>query len=211
MTGRTNAGAGSAFAVIDVTYPEGAICTCTNGVRTMQAKDSSGHWMFLIPRAGDWTVSAIRGSKSSTKTVSASESKAYFVALSFELVILDGAETIFNWKYYISGGVSNVYPNSSGLSVGENGYDTWLFTASAIDLTKYKTLTFYMTAATGETTYGVSSSLNQYGYPSSFSAYKKTSSALTQIEVDITNIQSAYVAVSTHYADARTIKKIVAS
>ena len=64
MTGRTNTGGGSAFAVIDISYPEGAACTCSNGVRTMQAKDTSGHWMFQIPRAGEWTVTAENESSS---------------------------------------------------------------------------------------------------------------------------------------------------
>ena len=82
-------GSGSAFAVIDVSYPEGAACTCSNGVRTMQAKDTSGHWMFQIPRAGEWTVTAENESSSKSETVNITESRAYTVDIKFTLVLYD--------------------------------------------------------------------------------------------------------------------------
>ena len=89
MTGRTNTGGGSAFAVIDISYPEGAACTCSNGVRTMQAKDTSGHWMFQIPRAGEWTVTAAKGDKSRSQTVDVAEKRSYGVTLAYEWVLID--------------------------------------------------------------------------------------------------------------------------
>mgnify|MGYP005770888971 FL=1 len=93
MTGRTNTGGGSAFAVIDLSYPEGAACTCSNGVRTMQAKDTSGHWMFQIPRAGEWTVTAENESSSKSETVNITESRAYTVDIKFTLVLyVSGSE-----------------------------------------------------------------------------------------------------------------------
>lgn len=58
MIGRTNAGGGlaNAFAAIAVTYPAGSTCTCTNGAKTLKAKDTGGSWLFPIPEAGTWTV-----------------------------------------------------------------------------------------------------------------------------------------------------------
>ena len=58
------------YAVIGVTYPSGSTCTCTNGSKTLTAKDTTGKALFVIPSAGTWTVKAVSGSKSKSKTVS---------------------------------------------------------------------------------------------------------------------------------------------
>ena len=59
MHGPTNAGGGvSAKGFIQATYPEGSICTCSNGTRTLKARDTSGYMMFILPSIGTWTVTA---------------------------------------------------------------------------------------------------------------------------------------------------------
>ena len=59
MYGRTNAGGGViAKGFIQTTYPEGSICTCSNGTRTLKARDTSGYMMFILPAIGTWTVTA---------------------------------------------------------------------------------------------------------------------------------------------------------
>lgn len=98
MIARTNTGGGGAFAVIDVSYPEGAVCTCTNGLRTMRAKNTSGRWMFRIPRAGEWTVTAAQGSDSKSETVEVEDSKAYLVHISFGLYYFNyGPKDGYTW------------------------------------------------------------------------------------------------------------------
>ena len=57
----TRRGGGIPYAVIGVTYPSGSVCTCTNGTRTMTAKDTTGKALFVIPTAGTWTVKAVSG------------------------------------------------------------------------------------------------------------------------------------------------------
>ena len=44
-------------ATIHVTYPEGSVCTATDGVTTLTAPDTSGTWDCVVPNAGTWTVS----------------------------------------------------------------------------------------------------------------------------------------------------------
>ena len=83
MKGRTNVGGGSVYAVIDVTYPEGATCTCTNGTRTLKAKNTSGRFLFAIPKAGEWTVTAEESGVSKSEVVNVIESKAYIIELMF--------------------------------------------------------------------------------------------------------------------------------
>lgn len=76
------------FAVIGVTYPAGSICTCSNGSKTLATKDTSGKAMFIIPSAGTWTVKAVSGSKSTSKTVSiTAEGQVETVTLMFETIL----------------------------------------------------------------------------------------------------------------------------
>lgn len=138
MTGRTNTGGGSAFAVIDISYPEGAACTCSNGVRTMQAKDTSGHWMFQIPRAGEWTVTAENESSSKSETVDVEESRAYSLDFKFELILFNNgshAPETGGWSC-IDGKKLKITANAPQYervdASGENN--------SAIDLSSYSTL-----------------------------------------------------------------------
>ena len=137
MTGRTNTGGGSAFAVIDISYPEGAACTCSNGVRTMQAKDTSGHWMFQIPRAGEWTVTATNGSLSKSASVNVTESKAYSVSIAFTLILFQNGSD----NTAVTGGWTSKTGNYVGFDAGGNTYKE-SYSNNKVDLTGYSTLNF---------------------------------------------------------------------
>lgn len=58
------------FAAIGVTYPAGSTLTCTNGTTTLKAKTTTGEWVFAIPKAGTWTVTATNGTDSKSQSVS---------------------------------------------------------------------------------------------------------------------------------------------
>lgn len=78
------------YAVIGVTYPTGSTCTCTDGVKTLTAKDTSGKAIFVIPSTGTWTVKAVSGSKSTSKMVSiTAEGQVETLTLSYEFVLLN--------------------------------------------------------------------------------------------------------------------------
>jgi hypothetical protein len=65
-----HAGGGSSFAaIIQVTYNAGAICTCSNGGRTLTASDTSGTAVFKVTVRGTWVVSVTQASASATKPV----------------------------------------------------------------------------------------------------------------------------------------------
>nr|DAM33699.1 MAG TPA: tail protein [Caudoviricetes sp.] len=80
------------YAVIGVTYPSGSTVTCTNGSKTLKAKDTSGKAMFIVPTKGTWTVKAVKGSRSASKAVSiTAEGQVETVELSFALqIVKDG-------------------------------------------------------------------------------------------------------------------------
>lgn len=83
-------GSSKPYAVIGVTYPSGSTCTCTNGSKTLKAKDTTGKAIFVIPSAGTWMVKAVKGSKSTSKTVSiTAEGQVKTVELVYEFVLYD--------------------------------------------------------------------------------------------------------------------------
>ncbi len=80
----------NAFAVIAVTYPEGSICTCSNGTKTLRANDTGGACLFSLPEAGEWTVTITDGKRAKSKTVSITRRcQAENVALLYDLLLYD--------------------------------------------------------------------------------------------------------------------------
>lgn len=149
---RRGGGTSKAYAAIGVTYPAGSTCTCTDGAKTLTLKNTSGQGLFIIPYAGTWTVTAVSGSKSTSKTVSiTAEGQVATVTLSYELVLFnngvvsgyawDSSKTSSNFgRAQVSGGLINLwgYTWDDNISVqpgwGEIGI------SSAIDLSDYSTL-----------------------------------------------------------------------
>ena len=114
-------GEAAPYAVISVTYPSGAICTCTNGSKTLTAKDTTGKALFVIPSAGTWTVKAVKGSKSKSKAVSiTAEGQVATVTLTYELYIFkSGSGLTAGYSVAGSGGnVSNANISWSGDASG---------------------------------------------------------------------------------------------
>ena len=110
-------GEAAPYAVIGVTYPSGSTCTCTNGSKTLTAKDTSGKAIFVIPSAGTWTVKAVKGSKSKSKAVSiTAEGQVATVTLTYELYIFkSGSGLTAGYSVAGSGGnVSNANISWSG-------------------------------------------------------------------------------------------------
>lgn len=63
-------GAGRVFSIIAVTYPAGSICTCSNGTKTLKARDTSGKALFNVPSDGTWAVSCTDGTRTAMVDVS---------------------------------------------------------------------------------------------------------------------------------------------
>lgn len=79
----TGGGSGALLSIIAVTYPEGSICTCTNGTKTLKAKDTSGKALFNVT-VGEWTVTATQNGESvSSNVVITSDGQIKSVELSF--------------------------------------------------------------------------------------------------------------------------------
>ena len=86
MTGITNANTGAVrlFATIRVTYPEGSTLTCTDGQKTFTAKTNIGVYIFAIPYAATWKVTATDGTDEAEESVTiANAGESVNVTLNF--------------------------------------------------------------------------------------------------------------------------------
>ena len=154
-------------ATIDITYPAGSTCTCSDGTTTLSAPDTSGTWACIVPNAGTWTAAATDGVESTSESVSiTTDGQIVAIELSYLL-----------WLYK-SGNTYNAV--TGGWSVAEHGstdgsFDSVLtlnddsmllstevfggsvayanaFTNNSIDLTGVNTLKFKITGI-GDTAY----------------------------------------------------------
>ena len=134
------------YAVIGVTYPSGSTVTCTNGSKTLKAKDTSGKAIFVIPSAGTWTVKAVSGSKSTSKAVSiTAEGQVETVELVYATYLFRegiGQITPFTSakekNATVSINANGIVMNYTSISNGQVGVST----TNTVDLSNYSKLIF---------------------------------------------------------------------
>lgn len=158
------------YAVIRVTYPSGSTCTCTNGSKTLTAKDTSGKALFVIPSAGTWTVTAIKGSQSKSVAVKiTTEGQVENVTLAYELVLFDGSNggdvTSLTGGWDNDGHNGSVtfsvdsdairYNYSVDQSAGEISRTWCIFTKNRIDIAGYTTLKMTFKTMSGGKSWGI--------------------------------------------------------
>ena len=129
MVGKTNVAGARLRAVIAVTYPEGSVCTCSNGTKTLKARDTSGKALFNVT-AGSWTVTATDGNKTKSVTVDiATDGEVENVVLAYDMVLYDAGNECTD----ITGGwTSSGYTSSRTVKSGTK-YDTYMYFPSLSD------------------------------------------------------------------------------
>lgn len=166
-------------ATINVTYPEGATCTATDGITTLTAPDTTGTWVCVVPNAGDWTISCTENSSTATDSVSITTAgETYSITLSYTLYLINGADycTRVTGGWNSVGKQSNSNSNSTtpssslgtdcvvfkarGGDSSSSVYGFMNYTAKKIDLTNYNTL--ILNGTTGGVKLAVWSSIGTY-------------------------------------------------
>lgn len=154
-------------ATINITYPAGSTCTCSDGTTTLSAPDTSGTWACIVPNAGTWTAAATDGVENTSESVSiTTDGQIAAIELSYLLWLYKSGNT-YNavtggWsvsKHPSTGGsfdgVLTLNADSMLLSTevwgGSVGYAN-AFTNNSIDLTGVNTLKFKITGI-GNTAY----------------------------------------------------------
>lgn len=142
-------------ATIDITYPAGSTCTCSDGTTALSAPDTSGTWACIVPNAGTWTISCTKGSDSDSATVAIStDGQTASVELSYQIVFVNGSgqatktPAVKKFGKYNSELTFTQNSDRYTVSVQANdgnygGYSTAYFT---VDLTKYSTIKLVINA-----------------------------------------------------------------
>lgn len=158
---RHGGGVKEGFALIAVTYPAGALCTCTDGSKTLTAEGTGGKYLFAVPNAGTWTVTATDGSRTKSKSVSITERYQFAdVTIGFEYVVFadgvlspDVGNGVFvtgrsDWAYFNVGDqvVLSCDDYYESYDPGSS-FTLWKF-STLIDLTEYSTM--HITGSSGQ-------------------------------------------------------------
>lgn len=154
-------------ATINITYPAGSTCTCSDGTTTLSAPDTSGTWVCIVPNAGTWTATATDGIENTSESVSiTTDGQIAAIELSYLLWLYKSGNT-YN---AVTGGWSvSEHPSTGGsfdgvLTLNDDSMllstEVWggsvgyanVFTNNSIDLTGVNTLKFKITGI-GNTAY----------------------------------------------------------
>lgn len=179
-------------ATINITYPAGSTCTCSDGTTTLSAPDTSGTWACIVPNAGMWTVTSTSGAETDSKAVTiTTDGQSTSVELSYALFLFKP-----NAPSDIIAGEWEMPENSTVTAEAElvvksvnnynGGRDISARTKGQIDLTEYSTL-----QATCKASGGSNTKLEVYS-GSSVVASTAIGTDLTTVTVDISALSGLH-------------------
>ena len=191
-------------ATINITYPAGSTCTCSDGTTTLSAPDTSGTWACIVPNAGTWTATATDGNDSTNKSISiTADGQTENVVLSYTLVLYEKNGETVDWSYkaydYSVPSV-NMTLDTLKSQYGEgNARRPTLYTTVKHDISSYDTLygSFDMTGS-GHLYLGILSSppatgcnaVEKVGFVSY--ANKESSTGKVDLTLDISSFTGEY-------------------
>lgn len=179
-------------ATINITYPAGSTCTCSDGTTTLSAPDTSGTWACIVPNAGTWTVTSTSGKETDSKAVTiTTDGQSTSVELSYALFLFkpNAPSDIIAGEWEIPGnGTVTAEAELTVKSVNAYGNDRALSarTKGQIDLTEYSTL-----QATCKASGGSNTKLEVYS-GSSVVASTAIGTDLTTVTVDISALSGLH-------------------
>lgn len=179
-------------ATINITYPAGSTCTCSDGTTTLSAPDTSGTWACIVPNAGTWTVTSTSGAETDSKAVTiTTDGQSTSVELSYALFLFkpNAPSDIIAGEWELTGN-STVTAKAELKVASVNNYNRdetiSARTKGRIDLTEYSTL-----QATCKASGGSNTKLEVYSGSSTVaSAAIRTS--LTTVTVDISALSGLH-------------------
>ena len=179
-------------ATINITYPAGSTCTCSDGTTTLSAPDTSGTWACIVPNAGTWTATSTSGTETDSKAVTiTTDGQSTSVELSYALFLFkpNAPSDIIAGEWEIPG--NGTVTAEAELTVNSKNaygdYKTWSArTKGQIDLTEYSTL-----QATCKASGGSRTKLEVYSVSSAV-ASTSIGADLTTVTVDISALSGLH-------------------
>lgn len=179
-------------ATINITYPAGSTCTCSDGTTTISAPDTSGTWACIVPNAGTWTVTSTSGTETDSKAVTiTTDGQSTSVELSYALFLFkpNAPSDIIAGEWEMPGN-STVTAEAELVVKSVNNYNGYRVlsarTKGQIDLTEYSTL-----QATCKASGGSNTKLEVYS-GSSVVASAAIGTNLTTVTVDISALSGLH-------------------
>lgn len=179
-------------ATINITYPAGSTCTCSDGTTTLSAPDTSGTWACIVPNAGTWTVTSTSGTETDSKAVTiTTDGQSTSVELSYALFLFkpNAPSDIIAGEWEMPGN-STVTAKAELTVKSVNNYNgdrtISARTKGQIDLTEYSTL-----QATCKASGGSKTKLEVYS-GSSVVASVAIGTDLTTVTVDISALSGLH-------------------
>lgn len=174
-------------ATINITYPAGSTCTCSDGTTTLSAPDTSGAWTCTVPNAGTWTVSSTDGDKSkSADVVITTDGQTESVTLLYITYLFKDGET---YDSLTGGWQGTVDAEKQALLLAPAaGKTASVNTKSKVDLTNFSTIS----AKTNSITNIDLNIIIASAIPSGQVATANLSGAETELSLDISNITGEY-------------------
>lgn len=179
-------------ATINITYPAGSTCTCSDGTTTLSAPDTSGTWACIVPNAGTWTATSTSGTETDSKAVTiTTDGQSTSVELSYALFLFkpNAPSDIIAGEWEMPGN-STVTAEAELTVKSVNNYNgdrsISARTKGQIDLTEYSTL-----QATCKASGGSDTKLEVYS-GSSVVASTAIGADLTTVTVDISALSGLH-------------------
>lgn len=186
-------------ATINITYPAGSTCTCTDGTTTLTAPDTSGTWACIVPNAGTWTVSSTDGDKSkSADVVITTDGQTESVTLLYITYLFKDGETYDS----LTGGWQGVIDSEKqAIRIDAAAEKTsFAYPKNKIDLTNYD----IVSAVVAENVSGGSAfSLYITGTVGQSAVASATLSAgtATRVDLDVSSVTGSYYVVASLYSE----------
>lgn len=195
-------------ATINITYPSGSTCTCSDGTTTLSAPDTSGTWACIVPNAGTWTAAATDGVENTSESVSiTTDGQTVAVELSYYTYLFkpntDTTNVTGGWQLNSKGSLDSA--GDQLVATFTNAYDRGnafnVATINKIDFTEFTTLVATCkaadknNAAPRSATFAVASTqagVNAAGTASTKVASTTFSNSTTTVQIDVSGISGSY-------------------
>ena len=195
-------------ATINITYPAGSTCTCSDGTTTLSAPDTSGTWACIVPNAGTWTAAATDGVENTSESVSiTTDGQTVAVELSYYTYLFkpntDTTNVTGGWQLNSKGSLDSA--GDQLVATFTNAYNHGIAfnvaTINKIDFTEFTTLVATCkaadknNAALRSATFAVASTqagFNAAGTASTKVASTTFSNSTTTVTIDVSGISGSY-------------------
>lgn len=186
-------------ATINVTYPAGSTCTCSDGTTTLTAPNTSGSWTCIVYNAGTWTVSSTDGDKSkSADVVITTDGQTESVTLQYITYLFKDGETYDSltggWQGVVDAGKKAIWIDAPAEKTG------FAYPKSKIDLTNYNTISAVVTENVS-----ASSAFSLYiteaiGHSAVASVILGAAPA-TRVDLDVSSVTGSYYVTTSLYSE----------